>query len=126
MREAINTGVGKCVFIDENQLQILSELEKARSLIQEADEYLTREDGVANYIGSTSILHRKFRAFLKAHRGEGEKPVFQVPGCPNCRSRNFARERSPNGNTECLDCRFKTTSKEWDAFTLQKPDPKGT
>lgn len=40
-------------------IRILSEA------LEEADEYLDRKDGVANYIGTGSILHRKFQEALQ-------------------------------------------------------------
>lgn len=40
------------------------EFERILAPLVEADEYLTRTDGVANYIGSESILHSKFRVAI--------------------------------------------------------------
>lgn len=37
-----------------------------------------------------------------------------TPSCRKCGSSKSARERRPNGYTECLDCGFKVSSKEWD------------
>lgn len=37
--------------------------------------------------------------------------------CPKCGCHNVARERRPNGYTECPGCGHKVLSAEWDAST---------
>jgi hypothetical protein len=37
--------------------------------------------------------------------------------CPKCGSKNWSREKGPNGNTSCRDCGFEANSKKWDEMS---------
>jgi hypothetical protein len=42
--------------------------------------------------------------------------------CPKCGSATNSRERSPNGSTTCLDCKFYTSNSNWDELLREKED----
>ncbi len=54
----------------ETENELAQALLDAVEVIQELDDYLTRHDGVANYIASHCILHKKARATLRRLKGE--------------------------------------------------------
>lgn len=50
---------------------------------------------------------------------EAEKSEAPYGNCPKCGSHFIARDRRPNGNTECWVCGFETTSKHWDELAKE-------